>query len=404
MRKLIMLVALLLIATAILGPGLTGRLAERIVVDNNQAFAASLPDWLLLVEQRFERGWFSSRSRFRLVVTDPERMAMAARLLGASDFADEPAIIVDSVIAHGPLVGFLTPALARVESLLLTDAENGGLRTLPLILTSTFGLTGNSRFDWLLGEGLIGSGQSGIRWRSVALTQRVRNTLNESTITIDVPDLVFHADGETTGFEGLRVAALLTREGGLVQADGEYSVAQLVPVSAAPMAVNGTLLITGLSERALAMLREPAREWLRTDPQDRATVVDRYLPALLALLGDDLALAWTQGLHSDAGALDIDLKVDFPPASTIAGAADARAALQQIAGRMGTQIELRMTTSFAQQLADSNPQLQGQLTMLQGMGILAPDETGDNLTMQVDYAGGSLTVNGLPVAVPAAAP
>lgn len=399
MRKLITLIALLLIAVALLGPGLTGRLAERALAQNNASFAASLPDWLLLVEPRFERGWFRSKSRFRLVVTDPERFAMASRLLGASDFADEPAVVVDSVVTHGPLVGVFTPALASVSSMFLTDTEGGALRPLPITLVSTIGLTGNSRFDWRLADGGLGAGARGVRWQSLTVTQQVGRTFDRSTVSIETPQITFGAGGASTVFENLRVDSLLTRERSTLSIDSNYAGQMLASATTPGMRVDGSLNLGGLRESALAGLRQPARDLLRAMPQERAGLLDTHLGALVAILGDALVLDWTQQLIADAdgGDMALDLHVDFPPAGAITETRDAGMALQQIADRLAAQFDVQMSPRFAKRLGENNVELGRQLTMLQGMGLLTPVESGERLEMKLDYAGGSLTVNGLPL-------
>ena len=397
MRKLITLIALLLIAAALLGPGLTGRLAERTLAQNNDSFAASLPDWLMLVEPRFERGWFRSKSRFRLVVTDPERFAMASRVLGASDFADEPALIVDSVVTHGPLVGIFTPALARVDSVFLTDTESGALRPLPLSLISTFGLTGNSRLEWWLSAGGIGTGDRGMRWQSMTITQDFGRTLSRSTVRIEAPQMSFANAGQTTEFEDLRITSLLTRERGVLRVDSDYGVRKLAAEASPAASVDGSVAIAGLHEFALAGLREPVRDLMRAAPQARAALIDEHLPALLAVLGDALALDWAQQLRADAGDMHVELHVDFPPSSAITATTSANLALRQVTEQLSARLELQMSSDLAQRLAENDAQLGRQLTMLQGMGVLVPDQAGDSLAMKLDYAGGSLTVNGLPV-------
>ncbi|MEL7373573.1 MAG: DUF945 family protein, partial [Pseudomonadota bacterium] len=102
MRKLLIVVATLLIVIALAGPAVTGRLVENAVSGEGNPLEASLPPWLEAVSHEYQRGWFNASSNLRLVVTDRQRAALFANVLGPGEFGDQPALTIVSRVAHGP--------------------------------------------------------------------------------------------------------------------------------------------------------------------------------------------------------------------------------------------------------------------------------------------------------------
>ncbi len=400
MRKLLTIVAVLLIATALLGPGLTGRLTERAVIENNDALAASLPDWLMLVEQRFDRGWFTSTSQYRLVLTDQRRVAMFAQRLGVGEFADQPAITVDSVVAHGPLVGLVTPALGRVQSRFLVDGDDGRKRLLPFTLTSTLGLTGHTVFVGKLSAGGISNDRLTAEWADIEVTQRIDNKLAQMSIEIVAPSLsLMPGPGRnTTRFDDLEIDTKFARNDGRLEIDSTYTVGRSVVDSDTTSQTRGTFDISDIPLRAMPALREPMREIMSSGIGVLPDVLQAHIPELMMLLDGNLTLAWVQQTRSDAGDIDLDFDIQLPTAASLSEG-NPQAVLEQIIIGASGSLNIKLSTRYADKLAANSTQMYEQLTMMRGTGVLAPDASGDYLVADIDYAGGSLSVNGIPMPV-----
>jgi hypothetical protein len=81
--------------------------------------------------EQYESGWFTSRARHRLPLDDARAQRLAHLLVGARG-SPPSALVIDSVIAHGPwplLEG--APSLARMRSVLLVVGADGARTPLP---------------------------------------------------------------------------------------------------------------------------------------------------------------------------------------------------------------------------------------------------------------------------------
>ena len=180
MRKFIVTLGVLLIAVALAGPYFTGKLAEQAVVGNDASIQASLPPWLELVEQTFDRDWFSSRSSARLVITDQEKRQQFEQFLDGGTFGDQPAVLIDSVIAHGPLIGLFTPAIAELATAFRTETSEGGY--LPVELTTTVGFSGDLDMEWRVVDSAFPSNFGTLGWKGLS----VENTLSPTGRNLSV--------------------------------------------------------------------------------------------------------------------------------------------------------------------------------------------------------------------------
>ena len=121
----------------------------------------------------FERGWFTSRASQRLVITDPAMREQLRALLGADQFADQPAVLVESRITHGPVIGLIKLGLGEIDTVFLTETRNGELQPLPVALTSLIGFGGNLTMDWVAQDGNMTGPMGLVEWRNLRATHRL---------------------------------------------------------------------------------------------------------------------------------------------------------------------------------------------------------------------------------------
>lgn len=100
LKKLVWLLAGLAFVAGVIAPPLIGLAAERHWSRLTDPLAEQLPGYIVITES-WDRGWFRSEIRVRLVETDPA----AARLIfdepSNQPFADQPAWSGDIVLGHG---------------------------------------------------------------------------------------------------------------------------------------------------------------------------------------------------------------------------------------------------------------------------------------------------------------
>ena len=130
------LVALLVILAVVIlvSPGIVGRLAEQSLDENIEWVASENPDVSISTE-RFDRGWFTSEGRYRVVFRGGAFHDAAVLYSDSIDSAELPALIIDTRIDHGLVpvssmtreAGSLMPGLANTFSTFQIDPGDGEL-------------------------------------------------------------------------------------------------------------------------------------------------------------------------------------------------------------------------------------------------------------------------------------
>ncbi|MEO0346212.1 MAG: DUF945 family protein [Pseudomonadota bacterium] len=401
MRKLLIVVATLLIVVALAGPAVTGRLIENAVSGEGNPLETSLPPWLEAVTHEYQRGWFNASSNMRLVITDPQRAATFGNFLGPGEFGDQPALTVVSRVAHGPLVGIFTPAAAQINSLLFTENQEGQSTQLPLAAVTTFGLTGNMRTEWALAEGGTVTPRGGptLSWTDATGDYEATRGGRAEAATFNIGSISF-GNGEQI-FNNIALGYVMTRSDTTTSmaADFAFDLKQLgSPINR----IAGSVGVDDVPSAVLRNLSPLLRDFAAMGPANLPTLAERNEPLIRAALVLPLPLRWRQVAGTEFGDIRVQFDIDLPGNDTIGSTTSGQALLAGIAA--GTRVDGRveLPTAFADAIGVTDPGLYEQLTMLRGMGVLAPDTTGDLLTMVVDYSGGELTVNGAPVPTPLA--
>lgn len=166
----IVLTLIALIALACLAPKAIGLL----VISHQDQLAAGAAHRLRsaeLITEETISGWLTTSTRHRLRVTDPSSALLIADLTGRPSADSDPALVVESRIAHGPWPLFEgRPGLARMRSRLSIDI-GGQLIPIPggAITDIAFDGSGSSSMDFGRMDTTVQGGASVLIWEGARL-------------------------------------------------------------------------------------------------------------------------------------------------------------------------------------------------------------------------------------------
>ncbi|MEL7312020.1 MAG: DUF945 family protein [Pseudomonadota bacterium] len=400
MRKFILTLGVILIAIALIGPFATGKIAESAVLDNQAEMQASLPPWLELVEPTFERGWFSSRSTARLVITDANVSEQVRGFLGADQFGDQPAVILDSAITHGPLIGLLTPGLAEVRTRFVTEGDTES--PLPVRLKTLIGLTGTTTMDWMLDNGSYDIDATKIRWQDVTARHVVKPNSADLDVGLSAAELAI--DREISPV----VANALNIDWTSNQADGRFfsdiqTTGSLVADGEPPINLDLTLGIGNLNPEAVAPLVRMIQLMANNNEMPLPVKLKVIESDLRVLFSDPFTINMDQTVTVDEapdGLLQMSAEMNFAAIDTSSPTLDANQLINRAAREGQTTVNMILNQSMFDALQARDPTTQQQLLQMQAFGALVPEENGDGYVMQMDYADALVTLNGIPIPLP----
>lgn len=213
MKRWLIVLLLALAVLLLLSPGIVGRLAEKNLDENLSWVEAENAD-LVIEAERFDRGWFSSEGRHRIALRD----SAITDLLGTDPDTVNRAptvLIIDTRFDHGLLPvtslsreeGSLLPALASSVSTLQIEQSDGEVVELPGKIYSDIGLTGDSRFHYLMESGGQTAGNIRTNWSGADLT--VFTSARNRSFSIDgtIQPISVESYGVTTRIGGVRIDA-----------------------------------------------------------------------------------------------------------------------------------------------------------------------------------------------------
>ncbi|MEM7611502.1 MAG: DUF945 family protein [Pseudomonadota bacterium] len=403
MRKFITILAIALIAVALIGPGLMGRVAEKALNDSNSEIARSLPPWIEMVEQDFDRGWFASGSRYRLAITDRSRLGPLIALFGEGVFADQPAVIVQSRVAHGPLVGLFTPALAQADSRFIAETGNEQPAVLPLALRTTLGLTGNATFDWLVREGSAEHAAGSARWQDMTLRHFVAADLSRTTLDLSAPlfEIVPADSSVAMNYQDVDISLTLLQEGSLLRSGADYALT--IEGDEGSVTTEGQVTLNGIELSALPALNTlVARLTTAKDRQQAYATLQANLPALREVLASQVSLDWNQSVATSNGAIQSNLAFELPTSSQLPAANNIQVVGAAVLQLSKATVYLSLAPEFVAAASEGPDEVKQAIAMMRGTGMLIDDDDTGQFVTDLAYADGLLTVNGMPM--PVAAP
>jgi uncharacterized protein YdgA (DUF945 family) len=159
-KRWLVVLLVLLAVIVLVSPGIVGRIAEKNLQENIE-WAESEAGAIEFRTESFDRGWFSSEGRHRVIISGTAFSEAAKHYREQSGYEELPSLIIDTRLDHGlvPIAslgreaGSLTPGLASTLSTFQIDPGNGELVPLPGKLYSNVDLRGASDSRYLLEAG-----------------------------------------------------------------------------------------------------------------------------------------------------------------------------------------------------------------------------------------------------------
>lgn len=448
MKRLSILLALLaaaLVAVVAVAPGLLGGPAEDLLERQLDLVSAANPEVTVLTEG-YQRDWLGADARHRVIIDDPELAAALQRLFGGEAFADQPAVVITSRIAHGPVPigsfaasdsriagsGSLAPALAHAVSTLELDPGDGELVPLPGRIATSISLTGRTRAHYGANAGAaeLGSGPR-VRWEGAELRFELDRDGRGLGIEGRVDPLRLETRKHTLALGALSIDTRQTLAAkGFATGTGRYELAALEAADAGRrLALSGIALETAsaLDEDGLARIRlqlsvdDLAAPTVESLGLDLDLALERVPPhalrrvlatlqrapegagargrVLLPLIEDDLREIAAHGprlelkalrLTFPAGAIEGRLRLELSRGEAVEGRS-----LPAVLGPLAGSAALAVPEPLLDAAARGDRQLAEQVAMLRGLGFFRLDD--GVYRLEAEYRDGVLSVNGIPM-------
>jgi uncharacterized protein YdgA (DUF945 family) len=447
MKKFLFFLALGLFVALLAAPWFLGSFAEREIERRLDAGAQTQPG-IAIVTEEYRRRWFSSDSRHRIVVTDPGMTEALRELAGGEAFADEPAIVIDTRIGHGPLPlgedAPLQPGLSRAVSTFSLDTGAGGDPVpLPGRLVSTTALDGSMHAEFRMEPGTRELPGGSISWEAAELDadvsadgrrihtrgrlggfelvaredrddgiKRVRvgavegdsvqtytaNGLPVGPLAVTIDAISVAGDGALVDIQDMRITSDGEVQGELLTGTTEVRIARMEAGGAAPVALTLEMAMQNVHEPSLAALSETVQTLEQGgfggDPAEAFRLMEADIARLVAA-GPVLDLR-KFGIELPEG----EVRLTSYLALAAGGDPDAPLDAADLLGRLTGTAEVRVPAAVIEEVRRIDRDAAEQLEMLIAAGMLRPD--GDDYRLQAEYGNGLLTINGLPLPVPLA--
>ena len=431
MKKWLVAVLIVLALLVLVAPGIVGRLAEQNIEENIDWAESDSPGVNIQTES-FERGWFTSVGRHRVVLEGGQFAAISDDYRDATGNPELPSLLINTEMDHGPLPGgALSPGLASTVSTFQVDPGNGELIDVPGTLTSKVGLAGDSDSTLLLeagsferdgatiawqgvdmnivsnpGPGMvsvdgeikpwsINDGESSVNFSAITLTaDQVRSDYGFSvgSVNMAMGKIEVLEDGAPFSVDGVTITAESSIDGDRVNAQSAIAMNTMTIPVVGDVSFDMDFNLEGADAAAMAAIGTALQ-----DAQSSANP-EEALTSLYPEIEDDLAVLLGRGLSVNLDKLDISLPQGTVsstmeitiPENDAAGPVDWGSVLLQMSGKL----DLRIPGAIYQMAAMMSPEA-GQMI---AMGILVED--GDDYVLSAEYAQGLFSVNGTPMPIP----
>jgi uncharacterized protein YdgA (DUF945 family) len=436
-KRWIVLLLLLLAIIVIVAPGVVGRLAEKNIADN-VAWADAEAPGVSVTTERFERGWFTSEGRHRVVFEDGTlHEAVDVYLPGSG--AAMPALIITTRIDHGlvPLsslardAGTIVPGLASTVSTFQFDPGNGQLLEVPGTLYSKVALSGSSKSRFLLESGSLEHRDLRAEWQGADLVfvtdpstgafgvsgrtepfsiaessesvrfgamtvslEQVRSKYGFKTGSVAVELGGLDAQSAVSPFA---IASLSLKAGNEIRGDrmhahSVFSLADAAIPSIGSLDLATDLSIEGLDAASLGVITEAIQQ--AQDADDPELALQLLYPDIEDEVQDLLAAGGRIRFEQldvtlPQGTLETRIDIEFAEL-----AADIAFSWPAVLLAMTADIDVRIPAGLYEFATMMNPEVE----TLVAMGVLKRD--GEYYLLAAQYAQGLLNVNGAPMPVP----
>ena len=438
MKRWLVVLLVALAVVVLVSPGIVGWLAEKNLEENIE-WATNESTGLEIQTQRFDRGWFTSEGRHRVILSSAAFHEAAEKYREKTGNEELPSLIIDTHLDHGLLpVGSLTresgslmPALANTVSTFQIDPGDGKLAVLPGALYSNVSLSGATDSRYLLESGNFDIDELRITWAGadVALqTDRSDGTLvidgriepfsiASGSETIRVGTIAISADqvksafGFNVGTAEFGLASFVVERPGSPVTVGAITLAAAADVEDARLSVSSKIsidkiIVPGMGDMNFVLdlaLKRLDAESIQIIAQafnesQGSSDPQAALAGLLPQIEGDLQKIVSSGAEIRINQLDVTLPqgkvstkilVEVPEGDSGAEFSWSSALL-----KMTASADVRMPATLFEFVTMMNPQANALLAM----GILQRD--GDDYVMHARYAQGLLNVNGAPMPIP----
>ena len=438
MKRWLVVLLVVLAVIVLVSPGIIGRIAEKNL-EENLAWVATESGGIEFQTESFDRGWFTSEGRHRVVLSGAAFREMAENYRQRTGNDDLPSLVIDTRIVHGlmPVAsltrqsGSLMPGLASTVSTFQLDPGDGELIALPGTLYSNVHLGGANESRFLAKAGKFEYGDVQIEWQGADIEVQfdrtngallVNGLIEPATITDDADtvrigaislaaDQVRSDYGFNVGSAGFGVASFVVESPdspvavGAIAFSGDANVADArlnfsSKISIDEIAIPGMgdmsfildLALNRLDLGSMQVIVEAFREAQGSSDPETA------LAGLFPQIESDLQNIVSSGAEIRVDQLDVTLPqgkvttkllVEIPE-----GDSGAEFSWSSVLLAMTASADVRMPADLFESVKMMNP----QASALVAMGILQRD--GDDYGMKAEYAQGLLNVNGAPLPIP----
>lgn len=427
---------ILLIALALLiliTPGIVGRMAEKNI-ESNIEWAESDSSGVSIETERFERGWFTSEGRHRIVLEGGRFREVSEQYRAATGNAELPSLIIDTQLAHGPLPGgSMSPGLANAVSTFQIDPGNGEVFEVPGSLTSNVGLDGRSASHLLLDAGNFQQDSAVFSWQGADMNFDSNPATGALSVNGEIKPWKLSADDTVVDFSAVEVTADQTRSdfgfdvGSVNVQTGEITLAEgsntfsIAGISlTADTAIDDdrlnaestfslnsmTIPAVGDVDFMLDFMLEGADaasiKVIGDAMQDAQSSIDpeAAMANVYSQVEDELQTMFQKGFSMRLDKMDVSLpqgvistrlELDVPESG---GDFDWASVMLNSTGSL----DVRIPGAIYEMAAMMN----AQAGSLVAMGILKQD--GDDYVIDAEYAQGLFNVNGVPMPIPMPTP
>lgn len=438
MKRWLVAALVLLAVIVIVSPGIVGRLAEKRLDENIDWVSTENPGVSISTE-RFERGWFTSEGRHRVVFPGGAFHDAAVLYSDSAGSPDLPALIIDTRIDHGLVpvssmsreAGSLMPALANTISAFQFDPGTGELIAVPGKLYSNIGVSGSSKSRFLLAAGSFEKDALAATWQgadllvttnpangnisveggvqpfsitehggrvdvgtmTVALSQQTSDYgLNVGSVELAFESLSTESANEPFSMGPLALAAEASINDARFDGTTTFSMTDVVVPGMGNVAVTMNVSVQGLDAESLGRITAAMRQAQQIG--DPATALQSVYPQIEADL--QTLIASGAKIHFDQfdvrmpqGKVSTNFRVDFAEMDQ-----DATFSWASVLLNMTASMDLRLPVEVYELVKMMDPAAES----LVAMGILK--RQGDDYVMAAEYAQGLLNVNGAPMPIP----
>ena len=438
MKRWIVAVLVLLAVIVLISPGIIGSIAEKSIEENIDWADEENPSVSVETES-FERGWFTSEGRHRVVFAEGALRDATDLYAAFNSNPDLPSLIIDTRIDHGLLpvtslsreAGTLAPGLASTMSTFQVDAGDGNLTPLPGTLFSKVGVSGSTRSRFLLEPGSFEDDALRAEWQGADLDFATNPATGSLSISGESSPFSVAQGGETISIGEIKIELEQERSdyginiGDIDLQMGSVSVSSPeAPFSMAGMTLTGENDIedgrmNGSSTFAMEAMAVPNFGEMHMDMDLSIDGLDAAsLGAIATAIQEaqsspdpDMAMqslyptieADVEKLVAAGGELTLE-RFDFTlPQGRVEMKVDLRLSeMDDAAGFSWSTVLLGMTADFymrmPEELYEFAQMMNPQAESLVAMGLLKKD--GGFYVMDAEYAQGLLNIHGAPMPVP----